>query len=120
MSYRLKSLRRLPRGSTPVRFQSGNSRDFAYRLGLAPWERREVAESWRRMLDGPEAPGPGRAPDVGCGSGRDAVFLAKRGWRVTAVDLVEKALAAAERRAAEEGVEVEWLRGTWLSWVDSA
>ena len=82
-----------------------------YRLGLAPWERREVAESWRPMLDGPETPVPGRALDVGCGSGRDAVYLAKRGWRVTAVDLVEKALATAERRAAEEGVEVEWVRG---------
>jgi SAM-dependent methyltransferase len=82
-----------------------------YRLGLAPWERREVAESWRPMLDGPEAPVPGRALDVGCGSGRDAVYLAKRGWRVTAVEVAEKALATAERRAAEEGVEVEWVRG---------
>jgi SAM-dependent methyltransferase len=82
-----------------------------YRLGLAPWERRDVKESWRPMLDGLDAPVPGRALDVGCGSGRDAVYLAKRGWRVTAVDFVEKALARAEQRAAQEGVEVQWVRG---------
>jgi SAM-dependent methyltransferase len=82
-----------------------------YRLGFAPWERRDVEESWRPMLDGLDAPVPGRALDVGCGSGRDAVYLAKRGWRVTAVDFVEKALASAEQRAAKEGVEVQWVRG---------
>jgi SAM-dependent methyltransferase len=81
-----------------------------YRLGLAPWERREIAQSWRPMLDGPDVPVPGRALDVGCGSGRDAVFLATRGWQVTAVEVVEKALATAKRRAAEEGVDVEWVR----------
>ena len=53
----------------------------------------------------------GRALDVGCGSGRDAVYLAKRGWTVTAVDSVDKALATARRRAAEEGVEVQWVKG---------
>jgi SAM-dependent methyltransferase len=82
-----------------------------YRLGFAPWERRDVAESWRPILDGPHAPVPGRALDVGCGSGSDAVYLAKRGWRVTAVDFVDKALASAEQRAAEEGVEVQWVSG---------
>jgi SAM-dependent methyltransferase len=82
-----------------------------YRLGLAPWERRDVEESWRPMFEGPDAPVLGRALDVGCGSGRDAVYLAKRGWRVTAVDFVEKALASAEQRAAREGVEVQWVRG---------
>jgi SAM-dependent methyltransferase len=82
-----------------------------YRLALAPWERRDIAEAWRPILDGPDAPAPGRALDVGCGSGRDAVYLAKRGWQVSAVDFVDKALATARQRAAEEGVEVEWVRG---------
>jgi ubiquinone/menaquinone biosynthesis C-methylase UbiE len=68
--------------------------ELLYRLGLAPWERRDVEESWRPMLEGPNALVPGRALDVGCGSGRDAVHLAKRGWQVTAVDFVEKALTS--------------------------
>ena len=62
---------------------------------------------------------PGRALDVGCGSGRDAVYLAKRGWTVTAVDSVDKALATARRRAAAEGVEVQWVKGdvAALDWL---
>jgi 2-polyprenyl-3-methyl-5-hydroxy-6-metoxy-1,4-benzoquinol methylase len=85
--------------------------ELLYRLGLAPWERRDVEESWRRMLERPDALVPGRALDVGCGSGRDAVHLAKRGWQVTAVDFVEKALTGAKQRAARENVEVQWIRG---------
>ena len=64
-------------------------------------------------------PVTGRALDVGCGSGRDAVYLAKRGWTVTAVDSVDKALATARRRAVEEGVEVQWVKGdvAALDWL---
>ena len=82
-----------------------------YRLGVAPWERRDVAESWRPLFEGPTAMAPGRALDVGCGSGADAVHLAARGWRVTGVEVVETALARARRRAAEAGVEVRWIGG---------
>jgi 2-polyprenyl-3-methyl-5-hydroxy-6-metoxy-1,4-benzoquinol methylase len=82
-----------------------------YRLGFAPWERRSVEQSWQPLLDGPDPLVPGRALDVGCGSGRDAVYLAKRGWHVTAVDFVQTALESARRRAAAEGVEVQWVTG---------
>jgi SAM-dependent methyltransferase len=82
-----------------------------YRLGVAPWERRPVAPVWQRIVDGSEGLAPGRALDVGCGSGRDAVHLAKHGWKVTGVDGVEEALAKARQRAAEEGVEVQWIAG---------
>ena len=82
-----------------------------YALGLAPWERRDVAEAWRPLFEGPLAMEPGRALDVGCGSGRDAVHLAGHGWEVTAVEVVDKALAKARQRAADEGVEVQWVKG---------
>jgi SAM-dependent methyltransferase len=82
-----------------------------YRVGLAPWEWRDVEETWRPILDGESGLEPGRALDVGCGSGRDAVYLANRGWRVTAVDFSEGALATAKRRGTEEGAEVEWVQG---------
>jgi 2-polyprenyl-3-methyl-5-hydroxy-6-metoxy-1,4-benzoquinol methylase len=48
---------------------------------------------------------PGPALDVGCGEGADAVWLAERGWRVTAVDLSTVALergAAHARRVSGE------------------
>ncbi|MGW1894355.1 class I SAM-dependent methyltransferase [Streptomyces sp. NPDC002004] len=82
-----------------------------YRLGLTPWERQPVAHGFRDALRAPEALPPGRALDIGCGTGRHAVHLAQRGWRVTGVDLVREALAAARERAAREGVDVEWVEG---------
>ena len=51
---------------------------------------------------------PGRALDLACGEGRNAVWLAERGWQVTGVDFSEVALGKAERLAASRGVEVEW------------
>ncbi len=54
---------------------------------------------------------PGQALDVGCGEGADAIWLARRGWRVTAVDLSRTAL---QRAAATAGPElagrVAWTR----------
>ncbi len=48
---------------------------------------------------------PGAALDLGCGEGGDAVWLAGRGWRVTAVDVSATAIERASALAAEAGVE---------------
>jgi SAM-dependent methyltransferase len=53
---------------------------------------------------------PGRALDLGCGSGRDAVFLAEHGFEVTAVDRLPDALARAEALAARRGVSIRTAR----------
>lgn len=52
---------------------------------------------------------PGRALDLACGEGRNAVWLAERGWRVTGVDFSDVALAKAAELAASRGVEVDWV-----------
>ncbi|MBH1937914.1 class I SAM-dependent methyltransferase [Streptomyces sp. AV19] len=54
----------------------------------------------------------GTALDLGCGEGADAVWLARRGWRVTAVDVSPTALGRAAAHAAESGVadRVDWLQ----------
>ncbi|MEW9550399.1 FAD-dependent oxidoreductase [Nonomuraea sp. NPDC050783] len=54
----------------------------------------------------------GRALDLGCGEGADAIWLATRGWRVTAADVSRVALARAAEEAARAGVadRVEWQR----------
>jgi SAM-dependent methyltransferase len=50
---------------------------------------------------------PGRALDLACGPGRNAVYLASRGWRVTAVDSSPVALGLLKERAAAAGVEID-------------
>lgn len=51
---------------------------------------------------------PGRALDLACGEGQNAVWLAGLGWEVTAVDYAEVAIAKAIERAAREGVAVDF------------
>ncbi|MEU6819441.1 class I SAM-dependent methyltransferase [Streptomyces atriruber] len=55
---------------------------------------------------------PGRALDVGCGEGADALWLARRGWQVTGVDVSEVALQRAATSAAAVGIgdRVAWTR----------
>ncbi|MET8225671.1 class I SAM-dependent methyltransferase [Streptomyces sp. NPDC005301] len=52
---------------------------------------------------------PGRALDVGCGEGADAVWLAREGWEVTAIEVSGVALERAARHARDAGVTVRWV-----------
>jgi SAM-dependent methyltransferase len=51
-----------------------------------------------RLVEVVESMSPGRALDLGCGEGADALWLAEHGWQVTAVDISQTAL---DRAAAE-------------------
>ena len=51
----------------------------------------------------------GRALDLACGEGRNAIWLAEQGWRVTAVDFSDVAIERARKLAESRGVDVEWL-----------
>lgn len=51
---------------------------------------------------------PGRALDLGCGEGRNAIWLAEKGWQVTAVDFSAVGIEKARQLAATRGVEVKW------------
>jgi SAM-dependent methyltransferase len=80
-----------------------------YRLRITPWERDTVPTPLVELIA--QYPAPGRALDIGCGTGRDAVYLAARGWTVTGVDSVPRALDAAKQRANATNVDVNWVRG---------
>jgi SAM-dependent methyltransferase len=92
-------------------------------LGPEEWDRRYADSEllWtaqpNRFLVA-EAAGltPGRALDVACGEGRNAVWLAEQGWRVTGVDFSEVGLAKARRLAAARGVDVAWVAADLLGY----
>ena len=58
----------------------------------------------------------GRAVDLATGEGRNAIWLAEHGWRVTAVDFSAAGLARAARLAAERSVTVDWVQADLLAW----
>ena len=100
---------------------------LAYALGFHPWEglaehlpfAGKLLELVAREEEGREPP-YGKALDIGTGSGVWAVQLAKRGWEVTGVDVVERALSRARERAARQDVDVRILNAdvTALSATD--
>ena len=63
----------------------------------------EFLESWIPRIR------PGRALDLACGAGRNAIRLAQAGWQVDAVDVSSVAVGMAETAAAEAGVDVNWI-----------
>lgn len=63
---------------------------------------------------------PGRALDLGCGEGGDAIWLATRGWQVTAVDISSNALDRGRAQAAAAGVpedRIEWVARDLDDWT---
>lgn len=87
------------------------------------WDRRYVERPWLWTAEpnlflvtevGDMA--PGRALDLACGEGRNAVWLAERGWAVTAVDFSEVATARARELAEFRGVVVEVIRHDLLGY----
>lgn len=91
---------------------------LAYGIGFHPWEglaehapfARKLLELVTREENG-SGPPYGSALDLGTGSAVWGVELAKRGWQVTGVDIVEKALRRARERIEAVGVEMRLVSG---------
>ena len=100
---------------------------LAYAIGFHPWEdlaehppfADKLLELVAREEEGREPP-YGPALDIGTGSGIWGVELATRGWQVTGVDIVEKALRRAGERVREAGVDMRLVRGDVTALRDSA
>jgi SAM-dependent methyltransferase len=80
--------------------------DAWYRFGTPPWAGSPRAELVGLVTDGTLQ--PGRAIDLGCGEGDNAIFLAQHGFDVTAVDFAPSAIAKARQKADEAGVNVNF------------
>jgi tellurite methyltransferase len=86
-------------------------------MEIEAWERRYGARE-RAAEDFASAPTPllvstagslppGRALDLACGTGRNALWLAERGWRVTAVDGAASAIRVLQERSAERRLKID-------------
>ena len=91
---------------------------IAYSIGFHPWEEAATdppfVDKFHQMIDSEEAgriPPFGTALDLGTGSGIWGIELAKRGWQVTGIDIVEKALQRARDRVQQAGVKLKLCKG---------
>lgn len=89
---------------------------LAYAFGFHPWEdlaeHPPFADKLIELVAREETGDPPHGPalDIGTGSGVWGVRLAERGWQVTGVDIVERALDRARARVEEAGVEMRLMR----------
>jgi len=82
--------------------------DRVYSMARPPFELAPGAFLVRSVESTP----PGAALDIAAGQGRNSLYLARKGWRVTAFDISGKGLEAARRNAAQAGVRLETVRSS--------
>jgi SAM-dependent methyltransferase len=81
---------------------------LTYRLGTPRWDTGVPQPELQQLV---RDRAPGRALDLGCGTGADVVYLASHGWETTGVDFAPEAVAAAEKKAADAGVTAAFVLG---------
>jgi len=96
---------------------------MASAMDSASWDRRYqgrelvwTAEPNRFLVAETEALAPGRAIDLACGEGRNAIWLAERGWHAVGADFSEVGLQKARELANRRGVNVEWVAADLLDY----
>lgn len=75
-------------------------------FGQPPWD---TGVSPPELLDFLQNHTPGRAIDIGCGTGTNVITLANAGWTVVGVDFAPRAIKLAKQKAAQAGVVAEFL-----------
>ncbi|MEU4510766.1 class I SAM-dependent methyltransferase [Nonomuraea wenchangensis] len=82
-----------------------------YRAGKPAWDTGVTPPELVALVEAQGALPPGRALELGCGTGTNAIYLARHGWEVAAVDLIDRAVDQARERAEAAGVSVRLLHG---------
>ena len=91
--------------------------------GAEHWDERYATRPWLRkpsstVVDAVQGLAPGRALDLAGGTGRHALWLARRGWEVTSVDF--SAVGSAQGRDADPDGRVTWVVADVTGWEPSA
>jgi SAM-dependent methyltransferase len=102
---------------------SGQSRNVFQRLYKSaekpedlPWHEAEPPALLVRALDHRDT--PGSALDIGCGSGTYSIYMAQRGYRVTAIDFMPQAIAMLQARLADSDLAIDAVQtdvGRWAA-----
>jgi SAM-dependent methyltransferase len=74
---------------------------WLYRTGRTPWDTGTTPPEVVELIEGPEALAPGRALDLGCGTGTNVRYLAEHGWDATGVDAEPRAIERASAKVAD-------------------
>jgi cyclopropane fatty-acyl-phospholipid synthase-like methyltransferase len=78
--------------------------DLRYLLGRPPWDTEVTPPEVIELVEGGVLP-PGRALDLGCGTGTNCIYLARHDWEVVGVDFSVLAIRRARRKARRAGVD---------------
>jgi cyclopropane fatty-acyl-phospholipid synthase-like methyltransferase len=80
---------------------------WRYFRGQTPWDTNITPPELVELIQAEKFP-PGRALDLGCGTGTNAIYLAKHGWQTLGIDYVPRAIDAARAKAKAQNVSVEF------------
>jgi len=84
---------------------------IAYWRGYTPWDTGIPPPELVAVIEDEHARPPGRALDLGCGTGTNSLYLARHGWEAWGVDFAARAIKRAQRKARGTGLKVHFLQG---------
>src|SRR6266581_2029174 len=82
-----------------------------YRLGFTPWDSGVPPPELIEVIEGARRLPPGRALDLGCGTGTTTIYMASNGWQLIGVDFVPRPIRATRAKAVAAGLSVAFLVG---------
>lgn len=83
--------------------------DLRYLLGRPPWDTEVTPPELVELVEGEDF-SPGRALDLGCGTGTNCIYLARHGWEVVGVDFSLLAIRRARRKAHRARMDCQFYR----------
>jgi SAM-dependent methyltransferase len=82
--------------------------DLQYRFSKPPWDSGVTPSEVTAFVESSSSSSRGRALDIGCGTGTNAIYLAQRGFTVVGIDFAPRAIAVAREKARRAGIAVEF------------